>query len=213
MELLVVTVIVVALAAITFNVASSMRRSAASINCIRDLRQWAMVFGLCAQDNGYYIVNNRWMPISTNAASESIYVKYWDESDIWSARAKHLEMRRCPCYKEGLAASGNPAPTYLINKTLATTPTVPNESNRAHPAAIYEPSRRIMFIDGDVGHSGEITSSSIEVLNKNITSAAEVHGGKVNMVMADLSQRTMTVKELRDKWTVLIEGPPVARGR
>ena len=210
MELLIVVVIIGALAAVGFTMITNIRKKAAGLTCVTALREWAVVFQMHATDhNGFYEVSRKWAPITTDPDKESPYVQYWNESDIWLARAKHLEMRRCPTLKEGLAPSGNPSPTYLMNKVLATDST----GRLANMASIESPARRALFVDGTTGHSGEITNSSAGMIDSAIGPIADVHGGKINVVFADLRVEAMSPNELKKSWKVMIDGPPVGRGR
>lgn len=208
-ELLVVIAILAALSGVGFTVMTGLRKTSGGLKCMSGLREWSQVFQLHATDNhGFYEVSRKWAPIATDPDKESPYVKYWDENDIWLARAKHLEMRRCPTLTEGLTPSGNPSPTYLMNRVLANDPT----GRLAKPDSIESPSRRLLFVDGNAGHAGEITSSSEGIISNYIESIADLHGGKVNVVFADLRIQSMSPNELKKRWKVMIDGPPAGRG-
>lgn len=203
-EILVVIAILAVLAALIVGVTAKVQRKARSVGCLNNLRAWAVNFQNCAADrNGQLPTPTNWAAIShqpynpdpdADNPGRSPFVDYWAE-DLDEAFAIQLERRACPCLEEAVSPSGNRAPTYMMNNRLSS-----RESGylRLLPYQIERPARKILFIDGNVG--APLLVEGQNVLDEFIKPAAEIHGGTVNAIFADLHVEQVQPNELRDNW-------------
>ena len=200
-ELMVVIVIVAVLASLVFMGASRARKKANSMACMQNLRDWSLVFANCAADR-----NNR-LPTPTNWAAishtpynpdsqnpgRSPFVDYWND-DLEIALQMQLEKRGCPCQKDGLTPTGNPAPNYMMNWRLSKAP----RYLEINLSSLHRSSNKILFIDGNNGCPLRLNSPAD--VPKWIETAADVHGGVVNAVFADFHVAPIRPQEVADGW-------------
>lgn len=207
-EVLVVIAILVVLAALVIGLSSRVQRKARSMQCMGNLREWALIFQNCAADrNGRLPTPKNWAAIShtpynpdpeADNPGRSPFVDYWSE-DLEEAFRLQLEHRACPCLKEGTAASGNRAPTYMMNSRLSS-----RESGYLHflPYMVNRPADKVLFIDGNLGCPLQIQSK--DDVDDWIAPAAKYHGGTVNAIFADLHVGSIKPEELKDRWKEMI---------
>lgn len=208
-ELMVVIVIIVVLASLVFVLGARVRKKANSMACFQNLRDWSLVFANCASDNnGRLPTPQNWAAIShtpydPNAKDpgRAPFVDYWND-DIEVAFRMQLEKRGCPCQKDSLSPSGNPAPNYMMNWRLSKAP----RYLEANLATVRRSSNKILFIDGNPGCPLRITNASD--VSKWIEPAADVHGGTVNAIFADLHVGQIRPQELADNWKEMVLPEP-----
>lgn len=205
-ELMVVILILAVLSSLIFMMANKGRKKANSMQCVQNLRDWSLVFANSASDNnGRLHTPKNWAAIShspydpSNRSNpgRSPFVDYWsDDFDV--ALRLQLEKRTCPCQKEAVSPSGNPAPNYMINRRLSQGPSF----LEIHLSSIRRASRKIIFIDGDNGCPLEL--KSVAEVSRWIEPAADVHGGKVNALFADFHVAPINPKEIEDNWQLML---------
>lgn len=209
-ELLVVIAILAILAALIFSVASTATRKARSMSCIQNLKGWSLVFAACAADrNGRFPTPNNWAAIShtpygadTSDGSSwgrSPFADYWHE-DFYKSMRMQLDNRGCPCLAETFnAGSGNPSPTYMMNRNLSN-----RESGNLEVVLnnLERPGNQIIFIDG--GLSSPLNLSKKSDITDHVLPAAEAHGGTVNAVFADLHVEPLKPEHLLENWSKML---------
>lgn len=208
-ELMVAIVIVAVLASLVFLVAGKAKTRANSMQCLQNMRDWSMVFANCASDNnGRLPTPTNWAAISHTPydpnrpnPGRSPFVDYWND-DFDVALGLQLQKRGCPCQKASLSPSGNPAPNYMMNWRLSKGP----RYIETQLATVKRASRKILFVDGNPGCPLRLNSAA-DVTNW-IAPAADVHGGKVNAVFADLHVAPIHPQELADNWKTMVLPQP-----
>jgi prepilin-type processing-associated H-X9-DG protein len=198
-----VTIVIIAvLGSLVFMMGNKARKKANSMTCMQNLRDWSIVFANSASDNnGRLYTPANWAAISNHSYNpdnrqnpgRSPYVDYWNE-DIQVAFAIQLEKRGCPCQTRSQTPTGNPAPNYMMNRRLSKAPTF----LEANLASIRRAPKKILFIDGAPGCPLEIKGAAD--VTKWVEPAADVHGGTVNAIFADLHVAPVRPKDLLNEW-------------
>lgn len=200
-ELMVVITIIVVLAALAFGIGGRARKKAKSMQCLQNMREWAMVFNAAATDNqGRMPLPANWAAIShtpydprAKNPGRSPFADHWAD-ELGDAMALQLERRQCPCYKEEEGPSGNPAPSYMLNRNIANN----RHGDELIVDRLHRASNKILFIDG--GSGSPLTLQNAGQIESRCVPAADVHGGKVNAVFADLHVEPIAPEILIKEW-------------
>lgn len=202
------TVVAIVMSALLVGVisvaASRARRQTASMACVHNLRDFSNVFAICASDHNNRLFTPRnWAEISRTPydpetdSGRSPFVDYWD-TDLENAFSTHLRKRACPCQPPGTGPTGNSLPGYMMSRLLSKPP----HYRMMHLNEVYKAANKIIFIDGQPGCPHGIRH--ISDVEKWVAPAAKVHGGKVNVIYADMHVGSVSPKDLEENWNEMM---------
>lgn len=210
-ELLVVIVIIVTLAALSFVGVQKIRQSAHQARCADNLRKWGIAVNGYAADNNGQVVWNGWASISSTARHYETYLGGDRDSATATMDGKRVFAtqlcRRCPAQKwDGV---GNGVTGYAVTRP---NPKIPS-SNIYNLSTASDPSQLLLMIDaeGFLNLSGpDDIASAITPICKDTTSR---HRQTVNALFGDghvssyrlgeIAGSDSGKKAMRDRWFTL----------
>lgn len=212
-ELLVVILIVVVLAGLLFPLAQNMKEGATRTKCVTQFRTWATAIAGYAADNGGKYEVNQVAPVSYAVQDCTPYIDYWapglnksdpetyERTPAFDEAVKiHREMRCCPTLNKG---GQTPVTITMVTPSTGLVPSV-NRSKRGKDfpmSLIRNPARFIIMIETvpgttPTGYNATPDQFAMKVKPLTMKGASYRHKGAANVLLADLSIRNMTWREI-----------------